>query len=859
MQSALERSGINRPEIEQFLATADKLANDVFADQIAEQRRQAARFLVANMATADLATLTAQVLWDDFDRSFRSRESYSWGARVPFELFVHYVLPSRIAQEPYERWRRLLDHEIRQAVQGCTTMTEAALAVNKWCGQRVRFIQTEWRDQAPLATYRSGYGRCEEMMIICIAALRTAGIPARPCWTPSWATCDNNHAWVEVWCEDGWYYMGGCEPSDRLNRTWFAGPAQRAGMVNSVMYGHNDAFPTGEVVARELSDASIINSTAVYARTGQLAVSVSNAAGDPAADCPLSVCVFNYGSLKPLTKGQTLPDGTAEFTVGMGTFVVVVGDERGRAHAVVRSDPEATVSVPLRLEADAAPPSSFWLRYPTTAEAAELAAARPAGGAQAAVIFEPKLPEPRPLGRFAPGLNLRYERTVAGKPWADAMNAILTDACGNWNALAGAITMLPIKHLDDAYEFLARTSHLDRAEIPGGYVMDHVKNAWEYGQARLDDGRPVIPRSVYLDFVLNARIGREHITDWRGRLAQELASLRGGSASDTAAAIDAWSAANLVPTGRGRFGPIQNPGQAFRSRHVSKSERHIFLVGALRALGVPARLEGLGRGAEYYADGRWHLLGAAEPAEDRATPAGSDEQAGSSGAAATLRLRRTRGSEVLRDMETVSVCRFRDGLWEELGDLQMVVAEDGTFLFTLLPGEYLVTAGVRNGNGDSWVRAERVVLAEGEAATLVLDLTPPAEDAQHPLARELSPAAAAAAVGRGPALLFLFLPDHEPSLRMGEQVAALLPRLREEGIELRAYSLAPLTEAWPLASERAPDGLADLLELPRDETGHFSALPSILLIDSAGRPRVWVEGYDLNAASQLEAALAGTD
>jgi len=53
--------------------------------------------------------------------------------------------------------------------------------------------------RSPLATIRTAYGRCGEESVLTVAALRAVGIPARQCYTPLWAHCDDNHAWVEAW------------------------------------------------------------------------------------------------------------------------------------------------------------------------------------------------------------------------------------------------------------------------------------------------------------------------------------------------------------------------------------------------------------------------------------------------------------------------------------------------------------------------------------------------------------------------------------------------------------------------------------------------------------------------------------
>ena len=69
-----------------------------------------------------------------------------------------------------------------------------------------------------------------------MAALRSIGIPARQVYTPRWAHCDSNHAWVEAWADGQWYYIGACEPEARLNQGWFSPPARRAMLINTRIF-----------------------------------------------------------------------------------------------------------------------------------------------------------------------------------------------------------------------------------------------------------------------------------------------------------------------------------------------------------------------------------------------------------------------------------------------------------------------------------------------------------------------------------------------------------------------------------------------------------------------------------------------
>ena len=67
--------------------------------------------------------------------------------------------------------------------------------------------------------------------------MRAVGIPARQVYTPRWAHCDDNHAWVEVWGGDKWYYLGACEPEPHLDMGWFTAPSKRGILMHAKVYG----------------------------------------------------------------------------------------------------------------------------------------------------------------------------------------------------------------------------------------------------------------------------------------------------------------------------------------------------------------------------------------------------------------------------------------------------------------------------------------------------------------------------------------------------------------------------------------------------------------------------------------------
>lgn len=345
--SSIDFAGGNAHELVRALAEAP------------EEDREAVRFLLESLPSSDLAVVDSGFLLETARLAREARARFPWGRDVPDAVFLRYVVAPRVSQEPLERWRRHFLDEIGPRLEGVTSMTEAALEVNRWCGERVTFRPTQRRDQGVFETLASGYGRCEELVILHISALRSVCVPAREAWTPYWPTMDNNHAWTEVWVDGGWHYTGACEPGDALDDTWFNDTVRNAALVFSSALG--SAAP-GEDAYREEERSAIVNSTRHYTDAGTLEVVVTDS-GMPSASVPVTVSLWNFGALRPIARKETGPDGTARMTMGDGDYVVCAGGPDGHDWTTVRVRKDQSVAVSLDLSASPPFAGEFELRY----------------------------------------------------------------------------------------------------------------------------------------------------------------------------------------------------------------------------------------------------------------------------------------------------------------------------------------------------------------------------------------------------------------------------------------------------------------------------------------------------------------
>lgn len=282
------------------------------------------QYLYAVMTVNDVVSYRAEFIADYVQASMKMTQQVAYASQVPEELFLAYVLAYRVNDEHIDGSRELLYDQLFPRIQG-KTMTEAALEVNYWCYEQATYAPADDRTLGPLGVMRRARGRCGEESTFTVCAMRSVGIPARQCYAPRWAHCDDNHAWVEVWTEGGWHYLGACEPEPVLDKGWFTAAASKAMLVHtkgSSLFEEPDTAYETPVYAR-------INRTAAYGTTRELKVLVTDH-GIPQKDVRVEFQVVNYSELYPIYQTRTDQEGRVSFVTGMGD-IGIYAEKDGRS------------------------------------------------------------------------------------------------------------------------------------------------------------------------------------------------------------------------------------------------------------------------------------------------------------------------------------------------------------------------------------------------------------------------------------------------------------------------------------------------------------------------------------------------
>jgi len=314
------------------------------------------RFFVENLSEADVIRSNIQDIVDHIRYSYMAREVMPWGHTIPEEIFLNFVLFHRVAQEPFEPYKPKFFSLLAPKVFKAKTIREAALTVNKWCTEQVFFRPTSAWDIGPLSLLKRGFGRCEELAILLVSALRSVAIPARIAWTPAWRHADGNHAWVEVYLDDGkWHFLDAASPQEDFDSPWFKPLLQYAPAVRTTSITGNachDARPYGGMF--------LCNETESYATIQHIRIFVKDGQNNLPIRAHVRLLLWNSGRLRPVATKNTDDAGSADFKLGQGGYIIEAVTQDGEQKGFVCYEHELEEPVFVNVSKDL--PESFKCR-----------------------------------------------------------------------------------------------------------------------------------------------------------------------------------------------------------------------------------------------------------------------------------------------------------------------------------------------------------------------------------------------------------------------------------------------------------------------------------------------------------------
>lgn len=501
----------------------------------------------ALLEVRDLVSVEPETLLGYVRASLQARATLDYTAAVPEELFVPYVLYPRVNNEKLDGSREWLFHEIAGCVKG-GALLDAALEVNLWCCQQATYQSTDDRTIGPMGMCRRAFGRCGEESTLAVAALRAAGIPARQVYSPRWAHCDDNHAWVEFWAEDGWHYLGACEPEPVADEGWFISAASRAMLVRAIA-----PAPTEQ-------GYQVVNTLSRYADTAMLRVRVTRD-GQGVPGVSVGFQLVNDSQLHTLYACDTDAAGAASFETGLGCLVVSAWWEGRLMEQLVDVRTQRDVTLlweegfdPCREERQ-----ETWRLCPP---AERVPAPSPSSGTHQQRLRRCEALRAEKVAAYSRGND---------SPW-------LEKARGNRAELERFLALEAFSDEDKA-ALLGTLTDKDFADVTCAALADALAGALPW--------RERYSRSVWEKWILAPRVEHETLLPIR----QELRQLLAGEELDSGEAVLGWMERQLRPLDDHGLTDRRGSGAAYvRNRVCPRAEWNILAVQLCRALGIPARL-----------------------------------------------------------------------------------------------------------------------------------------------------------------------------------------------------------------------------------------------------------------------------
>ncbi len=560
----------------------------VFDSPMSVEEREALMFLYAYSPLIDLSFSGGDFLLENVRWAFQAREAMPWGKDIPEDIFRHFVLPVRGGKENLDTARIVFYKELKERVATCESMEKAALEVNHWCHEHVIYKPTNARTRSPLATMLTAYGRCGEESIFTLAALRAVGIPARQIYTPRWAHCDDNHAWIEVWVDGEWKYLGACEPEPRLNIAWFTLPVQRAMYVESEVFGK---YNGQEEIVYVNESGSGVNVTSHYTRTAPTLVQVIDENGQPVVNAKVEYKIFNYGEFYPVVTLYSDVKGETSLTLGQGDIFVWASKGKKLGFGELSVEQQDTLTVVLDKavgdlfsgEWDLVPPRQHDITALSTDEERAVNDRRFAREDSLRNVYVATFMSRTQGGDVAMELGVDTARFAA----------YMVASRGNYSELLRFMREVSPERRTLAMNLLGVIAEKDLQDTPADVLLSHVEG----------DGRDV-SNPYFTEYILNPRVQNELLTAYREPVRE---FLKRHDITDVTSLIQETGKIKVVDS----LYPakvVTPPVGVIRAGVTDALSRNVFFVAACRTMGIPARLSPISGKPEYYQNGTWHTV-----------------------------------------------------------------------------------------------------------------------------------------------------------------------------------------------------------------------------------------------------------
>lgn len=683
----MERIGTKKQEVEECLASCG------------QNEAEALKCLYASMPVSDAADYPAALYLGYARHGAYLWESGPFAGQIPEKIFAGYVLHHRVNNEDLTDCRGYFHEQLKDRVNG-QSMQESILAVNYWCASQATYRTTDNRTAGPECVMRSAYGRCGEESTFGVTALRSVGIPARQVYVPLWSHCDDNHAWVEAWCDGTWKFLGACEPEEVLNKGWFTDASSRAMMVHSRWF-----LPTApeDEIAGKSGMAQVINHLGIYAHTTKVEVLAVDEEQNPVPGAEVTFEVLNYGMFGKIASARTGSDGHMSLETGLGSIHITASGNGAYGEILIDTQEVSCCTIVLKKEAvitdqweemilrapkDAPINRCVLTEEQTAAGRQKLAEAAAARQKKEEHFYDTRLAE-EALKGFSAEDQKRLDEILhqARGNIREIAQFLMTDPQGEW----------PQEWKRKLLDSLREKDYLD---VTCELLTEQCTSTAPY--------REQVPENLLVPYLLCPRVDNEMLRPHRAYLCGRLTGQEKEAVRKNPAYVFEMLCGRMKSDPDLEYGNLITSSQgALECGWASLLTQKVIGVQILRSLGIPARLNPVDGVPELCTEQGFLALEA------------RNEEGGKR--SASLLVNRREGM-TWTYYQNWTIARF-DG--EKYVTLQLAEDESGAEIYgeiPVMPGQYRVLTANRLPNGNIFAKELVFVLKDQEKKELHLEL-----------------------------------------------------------------------------------------------------------------------------------------
>lgn len=654
------------------------------------------KFYYAFMPVSDIASYKVELFLKIIKDTLETKKIMPWGNKINGELFLNYVLFYRINNENIVDYRKQFFDELYFRIKD-KNMYDAALEVNYWCFEKATYKSTDIRTASPLTVLKNAFGRCGEESTLCVAALRSVGIPARQCYTPRWSHCDDNHAWIEAWIDGQWHFMGACEPEPVMDKGWFVSSAQRGMLIHSRVFSPLVKDDMITIQTSKLTEVNILNR---YTQTKDLIIKVIDENKQPLSDVNVCFEVVNFSQLYPIATLNTDEKGQCSLNTGLGDLFIHISKDKKfmykkvdvrKETCVIFDFSDAILYDTLNYDFEMCPP----IEQPINE----------------AIISEQQTSLHLEKMKVALDTRKSYESTFFDNTkatefakcygvFAKDISEILIKSNGNYKEIIDFITNnnleIPLK-----YKILILKSLKDKdfSDITSNFLIQHLQNALEYKDLYYEE--------FFAKYILCPRVNYEYITPYRQYITSYFNDEQVKEFQAQPIKVFEYIDKNIKDCGDTDYATISAPPKGLLELKIgSELSRKILFVAVCRTFGIPARLNPVDLFAQYYKNDNWITVGIENDMKEKM---------------GTLILKKKNTNITFEYNKNFSIAVLRLGIYQIL-DLGKEDFQSDKIEYNLPIGDYRVITSNRQINGDVLVNLYHTILEKDKSSELIIDL-----------------------------------------------------------------------------------------------------------------------------------------